>query len=65
MAFPTTHTLPGFPMIARFPVDEWERANAPCFTLESWYKLAMKISRQDLANFHHVFELCENELSKL
>ena len=42
--FPMTHHFPGFPGIARYPVDAWEEAGAPMFTVKSWAKLAMKVA---------------------
>ena len=66
MAFPTSYQLEGLPMIARFPIDEWERQGAPSFDAVSWYKLCMKISRQDPRNFSSVFQMCSDMLdSKL
>ena len=32
MSFPVTHTLPGIPCVARFPVDKWDRAGTVSYT---------------------------------
>eukprot|EP00974_Lingulodinium_polyedra_P043922 4217102-Lingulodinium_polyedra.AAC.1 len=42
MALPMTHNYPEFPCIAKYPVDAWEEAGAPCVTTKSWAKLCMK-----------------------
>ena len=54
-----THHCPGFPGIARYPVDAWEEAGAPMFTVKSWAKLAMKVAVKDMTNLAGVFELAK------
>ena len=31
---PMSHQLPGFPIIAKYPLEEWERTNRPCLTVK-------------------------------
>ena len=48
MAFPMTHTLPEFPGIAQYPIDEWEKAGPPFMRVKSWAKLAMGLDERPL-----------------
>ena len=57
--FPMAHNFQGFPGIARYPVDAWEEAGAPMFTVKSWAKLAMKVAVKDMTNLAGVFELAK------
>ena len=41
---PKTHHLQGYPIIARYPLEEWEHANRPNLSLTGWSKLAIAIS---------------------
>ena len=41
---PETHHLQGHPIIARYPLEEWELANRPNLSLIGWSKLAIAIS---------------------
>ena len=63
MCFPMTFQIPGFPYLAHYPIDEWERGGAPYFSEESWYKLAMRIARNDLTNLHNLYEFAEKKLA--
>ena len=65
MSFPITHTIPGIPCVARFPVDSWNRAGKPKFTTKKWCKLAKKIAKGDLENLEKLFDLATDLESKL
>ena len=62
MAFPMTNGHPEFPFIAKFPVDDWIRAGAPCLTAKGWYKLCIRICGNNLDGLRHVFEVARHEL---
>ena len=57
--FPITHTVPDFPCIARYPVDQWATTGAPCFSTQSWYKLAMRIAHHDMDNLGKIFDFAK------
>ena len=59
ISFPMTHNIKGFPGVARYPVDEWEAAGAPYFSVKSWCKMAMRIASNDLTNLGKVFETAQ------
>ena len=59
ISFPMTNHLKGFKSIAKYPVDEWEKRNYPCFTTKSWCKLAMMIASKDLTNLHKCFDIAK------
>ena len=40
---PNTHHYKDFPIIAKYPLEEWERANRPSLSQLSWCKLALAI----------------------
>ena len=40
---PNTHHYKDFPIIAKYPLEEWERANRPSLSPLSWCKLAVAI----------------------
>ena len=56
---PLTHTVPGFPGIAKYPVDAWEKMGAPAFTLKSWAKLCMRNASGELTNLENIATLCK------
>eukprot|EP00974_Lingulodinium_polyedra_P070325 6805340-Lingulodinium_polyedra.AAC.1 len=58
MAFPMTRNYPEFPCVAKYPVDAWEEAGAPCMT-KSWAKLRMKIAEKDRTHLENVFEVAK------
>ena len=64
ICFPMTHIVDGFPGVARYPVDEWERSGAPYFSEKSWCKLCMKIAANDLANLQSVMDVAEKVSAK-
>ena len=41
---PNTHHLQDYPIVARYPLEEWELANRPNLSLIGWSKLAIAIS---------------------
>ena len=59
MPFPMTHPVAGFPGVARYPVDEWQKQGAPCFSTTSWCKLAMLIALNDMENLHLCFDIAK------
>ena len=63
MTFPMAFNIPGFPYLAQYPIDEWEKGGAPFFSEVSWYKLAMRIARNDLKNLGRLFEFAEEKLA--
>ena len=65
MSFPVTHTLPGIPCVARFPVDKWDRAGNPKITGVKWCKIAQKVAEGDLTNLQGLFDLATDLESKL
>eukprot|EP00974_Lingulodinium_polyedra_P068699 6653074-Lingulodinium_polyedra.AAC.1 len=57
MAFPMTHTVKGFPCIAKYPVDEWEAAGAPTMTTKGWAKLRPKLTDKDPNHSQRIFDV--------
>eukprot|EP00974_Lingulodinium_polyedra_P078667 7618996-Lingulodinium_polyedra.AAC.1 len=60
MAFPMTHSYPEFSRIAKYPVDAWEEAGAPCMTTKSRAKLCMKVAEKVQSNLQNVFEMAKD-----
>ena len=65
VSFPMTNHLKGFKSIAKYPVDEWEKQNLPCFTTKSWCKLAMLIASKDMTNLEQCFAVAKKISDKL
>ena len=59
VSFPMTNHLKGLPLIASYPVDEWEEQQLPRFTTKSWCKLAMMTAEKDMTNLHQCFEVAK------
>eukprot|EP00974_Lingulodinium_polyedra_P104665 10133881-Lingulodinium_polyedra.AAC.1 len=57
MAFPTTHTVKGFPRVAKCPTDEWETTGAPTMTTKGWAKLCLKVVDKDLNHLQRIFDI--------
>ena len=57
MTFPAAHSIPNFPLIAQYPVDQWEANGAPCFSKRSWYQLAMRVAMNDMQHLGEIFEM--------
>ena len=43
MIFPMTNHPPVFPMLSRFPVEEWKRAGAPYLSTKGWCKFCIRL----------------------
>ena len=56
MSSPMAHTITAFPGIARYPVDEWEQAQAPALTVKSLAQLATRVAAKDMGNLEGVFD---------
>ena len=50
-----------FPGVAKYPIDEWERANSPMLSRKGWIKLCMRIAQKTLADLHTIFD-CAKKL---
>ena len=61
MSFPVTHNLPEFPFISKYPIDDWEAAGSPCFSKRSWYKLVMRICKNDMEHLGELFDTSETK----
>ena len=53
---PMTHHFQDFPIIARYPLEEWERCNRPNLSLVGWSKLAMITSLSGKCNLLCCFD---------
>eukprot|EP00959_Pyramimonas_sp_CCMP1952_P128841 2694466-Pyramimonas_sp.AAC.1 len=62
MSFPMTHEIEGCDLVARCPVDQWERQRDKVFTVQSRCELALKIAKNDEANLHRVMKVTMSEL---
>ena len=60
-SLPMTHQQYGFPISARYPLDEWERMNRPCLTSKGWCKLAMITSTRGMVNIQSCFEVAKRQ----
>ncbi len=58
---PMTHHQHGLPIIARYPLEEWERMNRPCLTVKGWCKLAMITSTRGMGNIQSCFEVTRRQ----
>ena len=54
---PMTHLLHDLPIIARYPLEEWERSNRPSLSVKGWCKLAMIISIRGMSNIQCCFDV--------
>ena len=54
---PMTHHLQDYPIIARYPLEEWERCNRPNLSLIGWSKLAIITSLRGKCNFLSCFDI--------
>ena len=61
MSFPVTHNLPQFPFISKYPIDEWEALGSPCFSKRSWYKLVMRICKNDMERLGELFDISKTK----
>ena len=52
---PMTHLLHDLPIIARYPLVDWERSNRPSLPVKGWCKLAMNISTRGMCNIQNCF----------
>ena len=62
MAFPMTNRHPIYPMLARFPVDEWTRAGAPYLSTKGWCKFCILLYEDNRKCLKDVFEVATKEL---
>ena len=53
---------PVFPMLARFPVEEWRRAGAPYLSAKGWCKFCIRLYQNNQSGLRHVFEVAQQEL---
>ena len=53
---PMTHHLQDCPIIARYPLEEWERSNRPNLSVKGWSKLAMITSMRGKCNLLCCFD---------
>eukprot|EP00959_Pyramimonas_sp_CCMP1952_P344656 7218318-Pyramimonas_sp.AAC.1 len=58
-----THKIEGCGLVARHPVDQWERSGRRAFAVQSWCELALKIAENAEENFHEVTKVAIKELS--
>ena len=62
---PMTHQLHGFPIIAKYPLEEWKRSHRPGLMVKGWYKLAMIISTRGMCNIQCCFEVAGGDQDKV
>ena len=62
MVFPMTNRHPVFPMMSRFPVEEWKRAGAPYLSTKGWCKFCIRLYQNNLSGLKHVFDVAQHEL---
>ena len=60
---PMTHLQHDLPIIAKYPLDDWERTNRPCLTTTGWCKLAMSMSTMGMVNIQSCFEVAKRQES--
>ena len=65
VTFPMTHLLKGCPVVARYPVDEWEAQGCPYFSQRSWCSLCMKVAQKDETNLAGIMENAKKLLVSL
>ena len=62
IVFPMTNHHPVFPMLSRFPVDEWKRAGSPYLSTKGWCKCCIRLYQNNPSGLHHVFGVAHQEL---
>ena len=65
IGFPMTHQVKGFPGIALYPVEEFERHGELMITEVGWCKMAMKVAENDMEHLEGVFTVAKKILIKL
>ena len=60
--FPMANHHPVFPMLARFPVEQWRRAGAPCLSDKGWCTFCIRLYQNNQSGLQHVFEVAQQEL---
>ena len=59
MDFTMTHPQEGFPMVAMYPIDEWEKAGEPWMSVSSWAKLCMRVANKNLTSLQSIMEVAK------
>ena len=65
MAFPLTYKLPDIPLVAKYPIDLWEKENRPAFSVRQWCMLCQMIAEEDMEHLSVIWELAQDEQDKL
>eukprot|EP00959_Pyramimonas_sp_CCMP1952_P094897 1984660-Pyramimonas_sp.AAC.1 len=62
-SFPMTHKIEGCDLVARCPVDHWERSGRKACTVQSWREPALKIAKNGEENLRAVMKVAREELN--
>ena len=57
MDFPMRHIMEDFPMVAKYPIDAWEKMNSPYMSVRSWAKLCIRVAEKNLTSLQNIMEV--------
>ena len=65
MAFPMTYKLDNLPLIARYPIDLWEKQKRPAFSERQWCMLCQLVAENDMEHLHIIWSKAQKEMDRI